>query len=75
MTAHDALCHWAKTMTAFPGANVWFPRALELFHVVALVIEVPGLHCHQSSTAAARAGRDTATNAALMQVVLLSKDH
>jgi hypothetical protein len=23
-------------MTAFPGENVWFPRALKLFHVVAL---------------------------------------
>ena len=31
-------------MTAFPGENVWFPRALELFHVVALVIDVCSLY-------------------------------
>lgn len=31
-------------MTAVPGANVWFPRALELFHVVALVTDVCSLY-------------------------------
>ena len=44
MTAHDASCHWAETMTAFPGEYVWFPRALKLFHVVALVTDVCSLY-------------------------------
>jgi hypothetical protein len=44
MTAHDALCHWAKSMTVSPGEYVWFPRALKLFHVVALVTDVCSLY-------------------------------
>jgi len=44
MTAHDALCHWANTMTDIPGESVWFPRALEMFHVVALVTDVCSLY-------------------------------
>jgi len=32
-------------MAVFPGGYVWFPRALKLFHVVALVTDVCSLYC------------------------------